>query len=114
MADSITAIAKQPAVVASTSDSSSLTLDPDWSYELRHLGEAVGGGDQTDPIYYANDATAVNSYAASVNKGVLQYIANQGGLPVTVGPGVTTLQYISSSNVPTFMVTPIRKWSYRW
>lgn len=113
MADAITAVKLQPTLVAATTDSSSLTLDPDWSYELIHTGLDVSKAAELDEIFLANNATAVATFAASTNKAVLQYIANQGGVPVQVGPGTTILQYISAS-LATFQVIPLKKHNREW
>lgn len=77
-----------------------MTLLPEYEYELTHTGLAIDGSTATtDTIMLAvGSATA----AASVGENKL-FLAN--GVPVRIGPGVSTLKYDAVAGVPVFNIT---------
>jgi len=91
-----------PAQFEATTTPDSVTLSPDWIYELRHNAEDDAGNADTDAIMLGFGVTAAATSGAA--KGTLTVA----GSPMTIH-GVTTLYFDASANNPHFTISPVGK-----
>lgn len=92
--------------VKSTGTSSWITLDPDKTYAVSHTSLAEDGTTAaTGRIVFRNGSAATNAITADVNNWVL--FAGF-AMPVIIGPGVTTLHFISADSDVVFNIFPIK------
>jgi hypothetical protein len=97
-----------PALVKAANTDSSITLEPDRRYKLYHTGLNESGTAQAENIFFANNTAAVASFAVATNKWALVSGKTDG---IEIGPGITTLHFITTANAPVFVIAPeIRLW----
>jgi hypothetical protein len=91
----------EPALIASTTAASSITLNGNIQYQVQHNGIDESGNAQTEYIMLAtDDSTAAASSGAG--KAILTTTNT-----ILIGPGIETLKFDASANDPTFTILPI-------
>lgn len=79
-----------------------VTLDPNRQYEVQHTGLDAGGTAATDEIWINTDGTTTPDGAGGTREATL--IA---GVPVYLGPGLTTIKMHISGGAPCATISPI-------
>lgn len=87
-------------MIESSTTVATITLDPDYEYELTHLGlKADGATGATDAIMLAV-GSATPAATTGLDKMILTSTAT-----LRIGPGVDTLKYDAVASTPAFNIT---------
>ncbi len=92
-------------LVKSTGTSAAITLDPQRKYAVTHLGLASDGTTAaTGRIVFRSAATPTTA----ITEGVSHWVLLSGfAMPIIIGPGITTLNFISADADVIFNIFPI-------
>jgi len=104
----------KPVLVVTAETEVAVTLDPDKTYTLLHLGvDGTGAGSADTSLVYLsfNTTAAVATTAGSSNKGALPSLEQ-----ITIGPGLTEVSTITAAaaNTPAIMIIPNRSLHGSW
>ncbi len=94
------------ALVEASTTVATLTLLPEFEYELTHLGANAAGTGLTDEIMLSvgNGTIATPAETTGVDKLILAP-----GVQLRIGPGVSVLKYDATANDPAFNITMNRE-----
>lgn len=100
MADT-TITGERPATVEVTTSESTLTLDPNRTYTLLHLGVDTSNAAATGEVYGDVGGDRAATLAADADKMVLQ-----SEKAIVIGPGLSSYNLITASDSPVVQVIP--------
>lgn len=102
------------ALIASSTTSAYLTLDPDRAYTIAHTGVDVANAAKTDTIVFQDDPTGVVNVTADMAAATSKVPLIDGNEPITIGPGITTLAFEALANAPCFTIIPSTPFFRNW